>query len=110
MELKSSNYIYYSFLLIFFIISCIPIDYIGDTYPPTENVDIFYSEKEIRLKHNVFGHILGSDASFEDIQEQLKIEAMKRGADAILFTNIDFETSKKSKTNKISASLIKYID
>ncbi len=110
MKRNTTNYIYYSFLLIFVIVSCIPIDYIGDTYPQTNNVEVFYSEKDIRSKHNVFGHILGSDASFEDIMEQLKIEAMKRGADAILFTNIDFETTKKSQTNKISASLIKYID
>lgn len=110
MRLNSSNYIYYSFLLIFVIVSCIPIEYIGDTYPPTNNLEVFYSEKDIRPNHNVFGHILGSDASFEDIKEQLKIDAMKRGADAILFTNIDFESTKKSKTNKISASLIKYTE
>ena len=110
MKLKSSIYIFYSFLLIFVIISCIPIDYIGDTYPPTDNVEVFYSEKDIVKHYVVFGHILGSKASVNNIQNELKKEAMKRGADGIIFTKVDFEDSEGSRTTKISASLIKYID
>jgi hypothetical protein len=110
MKLNSSNYIYYSFLLIFVIVSCIPIDYIGDTYPPTNNVEVFYSEKDIVKHYVVFGHIMGSKASIDDIKDELEIEAMKKGADGIVFKNVDFEATKKSKTNKISASLIKYTE
>lgn len=108
MKLKRSNYIYYSILSVFVIISCIPIHYIGDTYPPTDNVEVFYSEKEIGQKHSVFGHIMGSKGSIEDIKEKLQMEAMKRGADAILFTKVDFEDSEGSRTTKISASLIRF--
>lgn len=108
MKLGSSNYIYITVLIVIFIISCIPIDYIGDTYPPTDSVDVYYSEKEIKLNYIIFGHILGSKSSIEDIKEKLQLEAMKRGADAIVFTKVDFEESEVSRTRKLSASLIKY--
>ena len=110
MRLNSSNYIYCAFLLIFAVAGCIPIDYIGDSYPPTNNVEVFYSEKDIVKRYVVFGHIVGSKASIDDIKDELEIEAMKKGADGIVFKNVDFEATKRSKTNKISASLIKYTD
>jgi hypothetical protein len=108
MKLLLSNYFYMTILIMFVFISCIPIDYIGDTYPPTDKVDVYYSEKEVKINYIIFGHIIGSKASINDIKEKLQMEAMKRGADAILFTKVDFEDSDGSRTRKLSASLIKY--
>ena len=110
MKLKDYNFVFYSILILFVLISCIPIRYIGDEFPPTQKIQVFYSAKEIQLKHIIFGHILGSGGNVSKIKEKLKKEAMDRGANAILFTGVDFEDSEVSRTNKISASLIKYLE
>ena len=106
-------------LLIILIVSlltgCISTNFIGDTFPETEDVQIFFSVREIPNEFTVFGHIVTSTSnslfvSVEDLKIELVAEAKKRGADGIVINGIDVETGTDSEIRKINASLIKIND
>ena len=72
--------------------SCAKSNYIGKTYPPTTNVELFMDEKEITREFELMGHIvLDGDAfvSTDKLQAKMIEEAKKRGADAVLIEVLD---------------------
>jgi len=97
----------------FVLTDCTTIKYVGDTYEKTNQLKVFYSFNEIEGKYKVFGHIVnsGSKTYFDtdDLMNELKKEAMNRGADAIVVTNIDIEKSDNSESEKLNASLVKFL-
>ena len=79
------------YLILFLIISCSPkIQYLGKTYPPTQNVDIFFNESDINRPFETIGMIRNSGKSYEKnnpevIKTAMLAKAMQVGADAIIF-------------------------
>lgn len=78
-------------LLVFFFLlaGCASIDYIGDTYSPTQYVDMYYDKADIARPHKVMGQMTVEENEFadtSDMMKELKKEAMARGADAVLVT------------------------
>ena len=67
---------------------CSPkIDYVGETYPPTTHVALFFKAADVARPYKVMGKAIvtaseGSEAS--KMQETLLTEARARGADAVL--------------------------
>jgi len=77
--------------LVFFISGCATVDYVGDTFTPTNHVDMYFDAKDIPRPYKVMGHMTLDESEFADsqnMQEDMKKEAMARGGDAILFTGV----------------------
>ena len=124
--------------LILFISGCATVDYVGETYAPTNHVDMYFDAKDIHRPHKVMGQMTVDDGEYADSQEMqtnMKKEAMARGADAVLFTGLQKiqtgavtdwqDTSKKKGKHKydsgtstsrieqkkdMTGSLLKYTD
>lgn len=76
---------------VFFISGCATVDYIGDTYAPTQHVEMYFDKADIPRPHKVMGQMTVEENEFADtseLQEEMKKEAMARGADAVLFTGM----------------------
>ena len=103
---------YLSLLITFsFLVSCAPrMYYLGDNYPPTVNVDVYYDDGDVEREYRVIGQLTGNNelgaSSLDRIRDTMIEEARKRGADAILFLFADsFENN-----HSVKASLLKYQD
>jgi len=86
---------------------CTKIDYIGDEYPPTSHVDLYFSEEDVDREHRVMGHLVATadDAvSAEKMQKDMKKKAMEKGADAIIIIGLEKyqagETTKYTETTE----------
>ncbi|MXV51143.1 hypothetical protein GS399_09195 [Pedobacter sp. HMF7647] len=82
--------------------SCSSVQYIGNTYSPTSNVDIFLDRNDIQKSYAVMGKIDGYGIDFTNIQSDIMKEARKRGADAVLLFDMDSErinSTQKTTTN-----------
>ncbi len=104
-----------SFLL--FLNGCARVHYVGQSYSPTTDIDVFYSEHDIQNAYTVIGHATSSGAfltSNDDIQNNLIKEAREKGADAIIIKDISTFTSSSTddggdiEKRQIKASYIKY--
>ena len=72
--------------------ACASTDYVGESYAPTTNVDVFFDAAEIKRSYTTMGTAKteGSEyMSFEVIEQQLVQDAMAKGADAILIEGMD---------------------
>lgn len=66
---------------------CTSIDYVGEEYPPTTKVDLFFSEDDITREYKVMGHLLATaeeGISAEKMQKDIKKKAMEKGADGVV--------------------------
>lgn len=86
------KFLYLSLLLICF--SCSPqINYLGDSYAPSTDIDVYYDEGDIRKDYKVMG-LMTSDnvdnpfASVNKIKDMMIAKAKENGADAIWFINL----------------------
>lgn len=89
------KYLYFALLLS--ICSCtIPnIDYLGNDYEPTENVDVYFFPNDIEEYFTIIGQMNANnenDESFslDDMKDSMMCESKEKGANAILF--LDFES------------------
>jgi len=95
-------------------IGCSTVNYVGKSFNPTTNIDVYYSKEEIKNEYTIIGHSIGSTPfiSNDKIVAKLIEEAKSKGADAVLITglgksNIFFFQSPVSE-NQINASFLKY--
>lgn len=89
------KYLYFALLLSIFSCTDPNINYLGNDYQSTDQVDVYYSPFDIDLYFSVMGQMSANNEndeslSLKDIEESMICEAKDRGADAILF--LDFET------------------
>ena len=106
------------FFLMVMIAACSPkISYMGDSYGPTFNVDVYYDQGDIKQEYRVMGIARNEGDVFEtddlnSIKEQLIKKAREVGADAILIVSVGQNTSSGEDDydpNKIvEAKFIKY--
>jgi hypothetical protein len=104
------------FGLFIFFSSCAEVNYIGQTYEPTTEVEIFFDEKLIEYEYTIIGHAIGSGAwgiSNEKIQDKLIQTARKKGAHAIIITGVgkdNISTGDNTSTDEtqINATFIRY--
>ncbi len=79
--------------------SCTKIDYIGDEYAPTTNVDLYFAEADVTREHKVMGHLIATAhdiVSAEKMQKDMKKKAMEKGADAIIILGMEKYQSGES--------------
>lgn len=81
--------------------ACTKIDYIGEEYPPTTHVDLFFSMDDVAREHKVMGNLIATaddGVSTEKMQKKIIEKAMKKGADAVVIMGFDKYQSGESTT------------
>ena len=74
---------------------CVNTDYVGESYPPTSQVDVYYAMEDVNRPHVVMGKITASAMDGWDssaMVEELKSQAMAKGADALVIMDVHSET------------------
>ncbi len=81
-------------ILLVFLSGCASISYLGDTYPPTAHVDLFFSENDVEKEYRVIGRMEATaDAdellySTDKFTQAILKKAAEKGADAVVI--LDF--------------------
>ena len=77
------------------LVRCATIHYLGDSYPPTQHVDLYFSEDDIQKDYEIIGRIEATaDAdeliySTDKFTESILKKAMEKGADGVVI--LDFK-------------------
>lgn len=103
-------------VLVFGILSCTPrISYLGDTFSPTYNIDVYYDANDVEKEYRVIGLARNEGDEIErddleSIREEMIKKARSVGADGIIFISVaenkggpDFDNNKI-----VEAKFIKY--
>ena len=91
-------------VLLLLLSSCtLPPGYIGDKFPKTKHVDIYYSVTDIKRPYKVIGHLIGHQYFKEAEEKNLSQMAKSKGADAIIILPGD-----GSKPVRVYAEALKY--
>jgi hypothetical protein len=94
----------YLLTLILLLSSCtLPPEYIGDKYPRTHHIDIYYSANDVTRPYKVMGHLTGHKYFKEAEEKSLSQFAKVKGADAIVILPDD-----GSKPERVHAEVLKY--
>lgn len=75
-----------------FFAGCTKLDYIGEEYPPTNHVDLYFSVDDVEQDYKVMGHVLATAGEFvssEKMQNDIKKKAMEKGADAVIIEGLN---------------------
>ena len=95
-------------LFVLFVAACAKIDYIGQSYPPTTRVDLYFSEQDIRQDYQVMGHVIAQaneGISVERLQKKLEARAREAGADGIVIHGFDrIQTGETTTYNEETRS------
>lgn len=76
------------------VLGCASIHYIGESYPPTERVDLYFSEYDIQREYTVIGRLLATANvgepiySSERFTEAIRKKAREKGADAVVILGL----------------------
>ena len=113
--MKTLIKILFVFFLSIFLIRCAQINYVGKTYTPTSQIDVYYSEAEIEKEYTTIGHATGSGGfmlSNEQIQEKLIQKARAVGADGVIIKEVEktkvVVNDSTEEERHIKATFIKY--
>ena len=78
-------------LAVMLTVSCTKIDYVGKSYAPTANVDIYFSLEDVKGEYEVMGHLTATAGEFtssEKMQEKIIEKAREKGADAVVILGL----------------------
>ena len=70
-----------------FISGCATVDYVGESYQPTSQVDVFFAEHDVPREYKVIGQVLASGDQFVSagaLNTKLMARAREKGADAVI--------------------------
>jgi hypothetical protein len=88
------------------------IHYLGDTFAPTDTLQVYYNEKDIRQPYRVMGKMTNdmlADFKVEQVKSTMIEKAKKVGADGILFSDVSVERDIKNQARvAVKAELIKF--
>ena len=91
--------------LILFISACgsdVDVDYLGNAYPPTSNVDVYFSEDDVTEGYLVMGRVTVDGKDAEALEEKVIEKARESGADGIIFEEFDrVQTGEQTIVNDI---------
>lgn len=72
-----------------------PFNYLGKTYPPTYDPELFFREQDIQKEYEVMGKLqteMPGNTNMEKVQRKIMNKAAQNGADAVLIDNFDLVT------------------
>ena len=83
------KFVIFALIPLMFLFSCVaPIHYIGNSYPPTDNVDIYFSSHDVKKDYAVFGKASVTGINLQKLQNKILEEAKKRGANGIIYSDM----------------------
>jgi hypothetical protein len=102
-------------LLLFLVLGCAHINYVGKSYDPTDHIDVYYAPEDITREYTVMGHAIGGGqllVSTSKIQNKLIEKAKSKGADAVLITGIGRQITEENEgfdaEKQVKATFLKY--
>ena len=81
--------------VLFVLLGCATINYIGESYPPTQHVDLYFSEEDIKTEYTVVGRILATAEldellySSDQFTEAILKKAREKGADGVVILGFE---------------------
>ncbi len=72
--------------------ACAHVDYVGQSYPPTNHVDVFFTEGDVPHEYAVMGKVVATAndlVSAEKLQQKIVRKAQDHGADAVVLTGLE---------------------
>src|SRR6056297_3440915 len=84
---KALKLLCYSLLLLT-ISACARVNYIGNSYAPTQSVEIFFEEEKVKGTYELMGKAVASAHDDEQGRDALVKRAREEGADAILIEDL----------------------
>jgi altronate dehydratase len=97
--------------------ACAQVNYIGQSYESTNDIQIYYDEYAIEESFTIIGHAVGTGtfgASNDKIRDKLIKAAKHHGADAILITGLGKsnvplgDDGGSTEETQVMASFVKY--
>lgn len=91
---------------------CMTTYYVGDRFPASADVDVFYAAKDVKREYKVIGHISEDAQNIgqeEKVKKRIIAKAMEVGADAVIILGLDSGTGESSKGRQ-KAEVIQYTD
>ena len=90
----------------------VKLQYIGESYPPSASVEVYYNAQEVKKEYTVMGRMT-NDKSVQNDSERIKQEMISRaklvGADAILFYDLTTELIENyGSAVAVKAEVLKY--
>ena len=90
--------------LLMVVTGCAHMDYAGQSFPPTQNVDLFYSEANVTREYTVMGELTGTGDQFvssQKLQDQMVQKAREKGADAVVILGLEhFQSGSNTSYNE----------
>jgi hypothetical protein len=87
--------------------SCVAmVTYIGDKYPPSTTVDVYYSAHDVTKNFKVIGHMSYPNYGQENVKKAFIKYAQSIGADAVVITGT--ESTKDTESAYVDADALKY--
>ena len=96
--------------ILFLMCACSPtLNYLGDSFPPTNKIDVYYDEGDIKNDFRVIGQLTGDNSNntfidLEEVKNGMIEEAKMRGANGIWFLFSD----SYDNDHLIKSKLIRY--
>jgi len=90
-------------LLLALAVGCTKIDYIGEEYPPTSSVEMFFSADDVERDYKVMGHLVATADDFVSagkMQKKIMETAREKGADGVIILGLDHYVTGESTTHK----------
>jgi hypothetical protein len=70
------------------VVGCASVDYLGSSYAPTTQVDVFFDEADVEYEFKVIGRIYATApkafVSSEKLMEKIKEKAMENGGEGVI--------------------------
>jgi hypothetical protein len=111
------------------VLGCASIQYMGNSYPPTDHVDLYFSEYDVPRDYTVIGRLVATanvDEPFyssEKFTEAIRKKGREKGADAVVILGLrkvmtgttvayvdDGVISSVEEKRRVEALAIKYED
>jgi uncharacterized SAM-binding protein YcdF (DUF218 family) len=83
------------------------VNYIGNSYSPTQSVEFFYEEEEIPETYKVIGKAVASARNDTQAKNALMKRAQKEGADALLIEDLStiyYQNANSSSDSKLQVN------
>ncbi len=90
-------------LLLLACAACTKIDYVGEEYPPTTNVDLYFAEADVERDYKIMGRVVATAEDYtgtSKMQDKIMEEACKKGADGVVILGLERYQSGESHTYK----------
>ena len=94
------------FAMILGMSSCVELDYLGKSYPATQQVDLYLNEQDIDREYETMGHLnaeMPKFMSMEKMQTKMMEKAREKGADGIIMGAIDIRVTGTSENSSGSS-------